>query len=90
MELVNTSVGKTRRLIIQAGAYGEHEFTEVSYLERVRDTIDGSVEGIAKNLVDIGAPSFVVELPPSTTIELELGMERYVNTPSFATPWQGK
>lgn len=90
VELVNTSLGTTRRLIIQAGAYGEHEFTEVSYLERVRDTVDGSTGGIAKHLVDIGAPFFVVELPPSTTIELELGMERYVNTPSFATPWQGR
>ena len=32
---------------------------------------------------------FVVELPPSTAIRLDMGMRRFANDPSYAFPWHG-
>ena len=34
--------------------------------------------------------AFVVELPPSTAIRIDAGMNRYVNKPSYAFPWHGE
>ena len=34
LQLVNTSAFETRRVIVQAGAYGEHQFTTVSWREK--------------------------------------------------------
>ena len=88
LELVNTSAFDTRRLIIQAGAYGEHEVTEVRFLEHSKDT-EGTIISNEK-VVQVNKKFFAVELPPATTIELEIGVKRFVNSPSFAFPWHKK
>jgi hypothetical protein len=74
LQLVNLSRHETRNLIVQAGAFGEHTFTEVRY--------GGMV-------VPVDAKYFAVQLPPSTSIRVEAGMRRFANDPSYAFPWHG-
>jgi hypothetical protein len=83
IRLVNLSRSETRKVIVQAGAFGEHEFTEVRYEEVDR-------EGARKEkVVRVNSKHFAVELPPSTTIRVDAGMRRFVNRPSYAFPWHG-
>ena len=64
---------------MQAGAFGEHAFTGAAWREG-EETRRQPVEG----------KYLTVSLPPSTSIRLDLGMERFVNTPSYAHPWHEK
>ena len=85
LQLVNTSAFETRTVIIQAGAYGEHEFSGVSYSFYPSGNSDNEPEYKSQN---IGNKYFMVELPPSTSIKLDIGIRRFVNTPSYKQPWQ--
>ncbi len=80
IQLVNTNRNETRRVIVQAGAFGEHDFTEVTYH---REGDDGDT------VQKVHGKSFAVELPPSTSIRIDAGMHRFVNKPSYAFPWHG-
>ena len=71
--LTNISPLYERRLAVQAGAFGEHTFTEV-----VRD------EGDERMAVD--GKHLRVTLPPGRALTLRLGMRRYANRPSYARP----
>ena len=84
VRLVNLSVSDTRKLIIQAGAFGEHEFLDVKFKESIQS--DGKITISEKN-VNVNNKFFEVELPPATTIILEMGTKRYVNKPGYAFPW---
>ena len=80
IQLVNTSRHETRRLIVQAGAFGEHRFTQLKYRAAGKDSeVATTVEG----------KYFSVELPPSTAIRVGAGLDRFCNTPSYAFPWHG-
>ncbi len=72
LTLVNTSPLDSRVVTVQAGAYGEHEFTTAT------------VEGAS---VRIDAPSFTVRLAPGAGERLTIGMQRYVHQPTLAFPW---
>ncbi len=78
IQLVNVNPDETRRLIVQAGAFGEHQFTEVRFQEDESD-----------RTAAINGKAFAVELPPSTSIRIEVGMKRFANDPSYAFPWHG-
>ena len=80
LQLVNTSRSQTRNLIVQAGAFGEHRFTQIRYHEEGRD---------GETVAPVNANYFAVGLPPSTCIRLEVGLNRFVNAPSYAFPWHG-
>lgn len=80
IHLVNLSRTETRNLIVQAGAYREHRFTQVQC--PTTDQQDSS-----EKLVPVNGNYFLVELPPSTNIRLEAGMQRFVNRPCYAFPW---
>ena len=73
--LANTSPLREHRLIMQAGAFGEHSFTEV---------FDLTAEQPAATPVD--GKHLEVVLPPGCAVRLRLGMRRYVNRPSYARP----
>ena len=96
VQLVNTSAGETRDLIVQAGAFGEHQFTEVRFNEETLD-YTGPNPGrrlraertTAENVVPLDSKYLAVQLLPSTSIRLDLGMRRFVNDPSYAFPWHG-
>ena len=78
VELVNLNRDETRVLIVQSGAFGEHQFTEINY----RD-------GDSERVVPVNEKYFAVQLPPSAAIRVEAGIRRFVNDPSYAFPWHG-
>ena len=68
LRLVNLDATASRRVIVQAGAYGEHSFTEVS-------------AGDAGSRID--GHRFEVLLEPGSGGTLEIGMDLFANPPSF-------
>ena len=71
--LVNTDPQKSHRVLVQAGAFREHEF--------------GSVEmegGEQKTAVD--APYFEVRLEPSAQARLSVELRRFAHPPTFEFP----
>ena len=75
IQLVNLNPSESRKLIVQAGAFGEHSFTTIT---------DGN------DKKSINSPYFMVELAPASSIHLRVGMNRFQNKPSYAFPWQKK
>jgi hypothetical protein len=78
VELVNLSPLRRRRLILQAGAFGEHTFTSVKAFTEAQ-AADGDT-------VTVNGKHVEVILPPGRTIKLKLGMNRYSHTPSYEQP----
>ncbi len=74
LQLVNLNPGETRNLIVQAGAFAEHEFVELTHEEQT---------------VRVKSKYFAVQLPPGTSIRLDLGMRRFAHRPTYAFPWHG-
>ena len=72
LTLVNVGQVESRTLTIQAGGYGEHQFTSV--------TVDGGVRQ------PVDASAFTITLAPGAGAKLELGMKRFVNKPTLAFP----
>lgn len=70
--LVNVNAVEPRTVIVQAGAYGEHQFDSV--------TTSG------RNL-PINGPRLTVKLNPGAGDRLEFRMTRYKNQPTLAHPW---
>ncbi|MGB5052224.1 MAG: hypothetical protein WBO46_24960, partial [Caldilineaceae bacterium] len=71
--LVNTSQIEARRVIVQAGAYAEHQFGTVR-VNGESAAVDGT--------------HFTVDLAPGCGARLEIETARYANTPTFAFPWE--
>jgi hypothetical protein len=70
--LVNTNQVAARTVDVQAGGYGEHQFTGVSW--------DGGEK-------ELDSRTLSVRLEPGSGQKLTFGMRRYVNQPSLAQPW---
>ena len=96
IQLVNTSYSESRSLIVQAGAFGEHSFTDVSFDETTYsyDGINPGLRTRAEQTTDcasttVNGKRFTVELPPMTSVRVECGLDRFSNDPSYAFPWHG-
>ncbi|MGA1147463.1 MAG: hypothetical protein ACO3YU_10770, partial [Candidatus Nanopelagicales bacterium] len=70
--LVNTNQVEARDVIVQAGGYGEHQFTGVRW---------------AGESTSLDTPLVTVHLAPGAGQELTFSMKRYVNQPTLAQPW---
>jgi hypothetical protein len=70
---VNVNQTEYRDLIIQGGAYAEHQI--------IGTEVDGSTS-------DLDASWMPVRLGPGCGTRLTLKTERYVNPPTFAFPWE--
>lgn len=70
--LVNVNQLQTRRVVVQAGGYAEHQFTAVQ------------VGGKASPL---DSPNVTVELGPGAGEKLSFTMKRFVNQPTMKFPW---
>jgi hypothetical protein len=70
--LSNTSIVNAHRLIVQMGAYGEHQAATV--------TVGGRT-------LSVDAPTFEVRLAAGAGAELKISVRRYVNDPTLAFPW---
>jgi hypothetical protein len=75
LELYNLNLFERREVVLQAGAYGEHNFTTVKQG-------DGSA-------ADVNQKYFSVRLEPGAGTTLEAGLRRWANRPTYAFPWHG-
>ncbi len=72
LTLVNVDPVRDRELIVQTGAYAEHRASAVTVAGR-RARVDDS--------------QFKVRLAPGAGARMTIEMERYVNQPTLALPW---
>ena len=73
LELVNLSQSETRRVLIQGGFHGEHRITAVR--------VDGAEDAVA-----VGSRYLTVDLPPASTIRLDVGLARLTAEPGYDLP----
>ena len=73
--LANTDKLQTRDVIIQGGAFGEHQILSVLQ--------DSKTERIT-----VGGKYLNVSIGPSSVLRLNISMKRYANDPSYDTPWE--
>jgi hypothetical protein len=92
VHLVNISPFAARALIVQAGGLSEHQFTNVRYAERT-SAYPGAIGSealdplqLAERRRPIDGRHLRVELPPSTRVTLDLGLERLKHAPTYALP----
>ncbi len=83
----------TRDLIVQAGAFGEHQFSRVEYGALCSD-YPGDMKSYASpelqvetRATEMNSKHLQVHMPPATEITLRLSVSRFVNQPSTALPW---
>jgi hypothetical protein len=74
LNLVNLDPVEAKTVIVQGGAYAEHQISSVQ------------VEG-ADGPISVDGTSFAVRLAPSAGTRLTLGLTRYANAPTLAFPW---
>ncbi|MCU4742487.1 hypothetical protein [Natronoglomus mannanivorans] len=74
LTLINCG-GQDRELVVQAGAYGEHEFTAVR--------TDGESDERRPE-----SSAIHVALPSGTRVSIDANLERFANDPSYAFPWE--
>ena len=93
VRLVNLHGLTGRRVIVQAGTLGEHRFTAVR-ASRLKSEYPGRVGAYTAPELETGtfeirvdAGNFAVHLPPATTIDLEIGLDRGGGTPTYRFPW---
>ena len=70
--LVNTSQVAAREVLVQGGAYAEHQFLSV---------VD------QKETTQVNAPVLTVKLAPGTGTRLTIKMERHAHQPTLQFPW---
>jgi hypothetical protein len=70
---VNISPSRPRSLIVQGGAYGEHQIISVS---------DGKAQSA------VGARYFPLRLAPGAGAKLTIRMKRFANDPTLSFPWE--
>ena len=75
VKLVNLSPVRRHALVLQAGAYAEHQLTQVE--------VDGSATSLDESAV-------TVHLAPGAGARLTLKMKRYANQPTHAFPGIGR
>ena len=94
---MNLNPNEGRKLIIQAGAFGEHRFGTAKYFARTSEW-PGELGGYAGSyaapplrtearMAAVNNTHLCVELPPGMEITLDVTTERFVNEPSYSRPW---
>lgn len=74
VELINLNPLQERRVIVQAGAYAEHQFTSVSLRQA------------SSPAINVDAAHFEIALAPASGGEVRLEMRMYANVPKAAHP----
>jgi hypothetical protein len=72
VNIVNVSQLDSRKLIIQGGAYGEHEIVAVSS---------------AGGQTPVGGAHFGAQLAPGAGSKLTIRFKRHANQPTLSLPW---
>ncbi|MBO9605056.1 MAG: hypothetical protein J7639_03860 [Paenibacillaceae bacterium] len=95
LSLVNLDLFAEKEVIIQAGTFGEHRFETAYVLASEQGTTAGAAAGGSGPSADaavqaeiaVGGKWFAVQLAPGAGLQLRIAMQRYVNQPTYATPW---
>ncbi len=102
LTLVNLNAFTARQVLIQAGMFGEHSFTQARYSGRSAESVYPFAEANYTYAASpytqpdplpteyeqaVNGKYLLIELPPVTEITITLGMRRYVNQASYALPW---
>lgn len=95
VELINLSAFEAREVIVQAGTFGEHQFTNVKYQVRTDpealqpDHFTRPSFRLKDRTANVNRKFFAVRLAPGTGLTLEMGITRFANRPGYAFPWHG-
>ena len=85
LQLVNLDPVEEKIVVVQGGAYAEHQ------IARVRSTPVDRVAGLDQAAAPVEAAvdhsHFTVRLAPGAGTRLTLTIRRYMNQPLFAFPW---
>ena len=73
LTFVNISPSEARSVIVQGGAYGEHQIVAVSDGKDARRSM---------------RPSFPLRLAPGAGARLTIRMKRFANDPTLSFPWE--
>jgi hypothetical protein len=73
LTLVNVNPLQPRTVTVQMGGYGEHRATSIRIGDRT---------------LPVNATDFTVRLAPGTGDTLTINVQRYVNQPTLAFPWE--
>jgi hypothetical protein len=91
--LVNLSTETSATVLCQAGAFGEHEFGQITYdvgdLAQLQDNPhlwlrDGDARSTAA--IDAAGPHVLVSLGPGMSVHLRAGLQRFARVPSYTPP----
>jgi hypothetical protein len=74
LTLVNVNQVEPRELVVQTGAYGEHQALQVE---------------VGEQQIAVDHRFFHVRLAPGAGADLTIAMRRYSNPPTLAFPWHG-
>jgi hypothetical protein len=91
--LVNLAAAATRTVIVQAGAFGEHDIISAVFSTAAGGWAGDHTEYIAHEVtagtrqVAVGGPWLDVVLPPGTEVTLTLRLRLRTRRPSARTPW---
>ena len=94
VELVNLNASQMRTVTVQAGVYGEHEFTGVTHERESREGLErhaglwlNNERTWSRQADQVDGRHLTVILPASTSIRLSCGMRRFQHRPTYAFPW---
>ena len=96
VEVVNLSVTESRHLVIQGGAYGEHQFGKVEFTKvtEMKEPVENPSPRESRNRQshstyqqEVDGVAFSVHLTPGAGTSLRIQIDRYSNQPSYTFPW---
>ncbi|HZR50638.1 MAG TPA: hypothetical protein VFB06_14080, partial [Streptosporangiaceae bacterium] len=94
VDLVNLDPQTPRRVILQAGAFAEHDIRAVTYTTCEDPSWIGDLYDyghrqptVATESVEASGPWLTVELPRSSTIRLTLRLDLRAHQPSYRSPF---
>ena len=91
-DLVNTNLFERRRVIVQAGAYGEDRIEEITY-RRARDQQAAHQRprfevATVDETLSVGRSHVEVDMAPGAGSHLRIRVSRHAYTPSYEFPWR--
>ena len=81
--LVNTDQLNAKTVAVQAGGYGEHEFTS----GEISASAEHRAATASGKKIEINGRTLTLTLEPGCGVRLTLGTLRYANAPTLAFPW---
>jgi hypothetical protein len=91
--LVNLAGAGERSVVVQAGAFGQHDITAVSHDGAEPGWAGSDTEYISREVratassAEVGGPWLEVHLPAGTRVTLTLRLRADARPPSVRTPW---